>query len=65
MNQNYAEGWKIYVADAHAVLEAIREPSAEMLNDGELAWMSRNLADPKSEPMRDCWQAMIDAALLD
>jgi hypothetical protein len=36
-----------------------REPTPEMLAAGERAWMGRNLADPKSNPIRDCYLAMV------
>jgi hypothetical protein len=48
---------------ARAVLMALREPDEGMLGAGEHAWMNRNLRDPKSEPIPDCFTAMIDHAL--
>jgi hypothetical protein len=45
-------------------LEAkLRKPTKEMLAAGERAWMNRDLGDPESEPIRDCYLAMIEAAL--
>ena len=40
-----------------------REPTGAMIAAGEHAWMNRNLADPKSEPLSDCYRAMVSAAL--
>jgi hypothetical protein len=34
------------------------EPTREMIEAGERAWMSRNLNDPDSNPIRDCYLAM-------
>lgn len=38
------------------------EPTQEMLAAGERAWRNRNLQDPQSEPIRDCYRAMRAAA---
>lgn len=47
--------WQSYLADAHAVLVAIRVPSAAMMEAAKRE--GRNIAD--------VYTAMIDAALLD
>ena len=41
---------------------AVPEPTAEQMKAGEQAWMNRNLADPESNPIRDCYKAMLTAA---
>jgi predicted nucleic acid-binding Zn-ribbon protein len=48
---------------ARAELATLREVTDEMLAAGEYAWMHRDLSDPESSPLRDCYQAMFDAAL--
>ena len=35
------------------------EPTPEMLAAGERAWMNRDLSDPNSAPIRDCYRAMV------
>lgn len=49
-------GWRYYVPEARAVLMAIREPSTEMVADGEQSLRADGYAE-------FCWQAMIDAAV--
>jgi hypothetical protein len=51
--------WWNYVEQAEAALSAgSPEPTREMIEAGERAWMSRNLNDPDSNPIRDCYLAM-------
>lgn len=48
------------VAEERAkLLERLREPSEGMLDAGEQAWMCRDLNDPNSHPIRDCFCAML------
>jgi hypothetical protein len=47
---------------ARAVLQAIREPSQAMIEVGNRHFPDYPEGMPDDDP-RDCWQAMIDAAL--
>lgn len=47
--------WQDYLPEARAVLEAIREPSVDMVYDG-------GINHPPADTI-SIWQAMIDAAL--
>jgi hypothetical protein len=51
------------IADAAiaTMFERLRTPSEEMLKAGEHAWMNRDLNDPASHPIRDCFRAMLTA----
>lgn len=55
-----------YRSRAQAAIAAhsafIREAVArdDVLRAGERAWMNRNLPDPNSNPMGDCFRAMLD-----
>lgn len=48
-----------YYDQIDAILSELMEPSEGMRQKGERAWMDRRLDDPESEPIRDCWQAML------
>ena len=48
---------------ARAAIEAMREPTEEMLDTGWEAPSNVDCAGPLSADMRAPWQAMIDAAL--
>lgn len=41
-------------------LQAMMEPTSEMHEQATFAWKNRNLRDPKSDPIRDSYQAMIN-----
>lgn len=51
--------WKAYVKEARAVLQAIREPSAEMIDIGAVCSSSV----PIPTTAKRIWEAMIDQAL--
>jgi len=59
-NNDYCERgllqWPAYEDDARAAIEALREPTPEMVKAAEL----HTIGTPRTP-----WQAMIDAALLD
>lgn len=59
------EVWPNYVADARAVLEAIREPSEAMREAGAEVGESHDNLPRETEPHAadDVYRAMIDAAL--
>jgi hypothetical protein len=48
---------------AREAIKAMREPTQAMHQAGEKAWMNRNLRDPNSNPLDDCYRAMISEAL--
>lgn len=50
--------WKLYVSQSRAALEAMREPTEEMVKYAE-----EHSRDPAYSHDRTDWQAMIDAAL--
>jgi hypothetical protein len=52
--------WPLYVPQVLAVLKAIREPSVGMIYAG----MDYRPVNPETRA-KDCWQAMIDAAILE
>jgi hypothetical protein len=45
------EGWRLVPV----------EPTEKMMAAGEHAWKHRNLNDPNSHPIRDCYKAMLSA----
>jgi hypothetical protein len=53
-------GWRYYVPEARAVLEAIREPSEAMI-DAHIA--AKDMHDDRDGQAYVDWQAMIDTAL--
>lgn len=58
--------WTGYVDQARAVLEAIREPSEGMVKEGAYqipCGQGVEEGPPNASDAKDCWQAMIDAAL--
>lgn len=55
-----------FVNSARAVLEAIREPSEGMVKEGAYqipCGQGVEEGPPNASDAKDCWQAMIDAAL--
>jgi hypothetical protein len=52
--------WKLYVKDARAAIEAMREPTEAMLNEAVGALDSHNVGSHEANIV---WQAMIDEAL--
>lgn len=52
--------WKMYVREARAALEALREPTVEMLVAAQEEWMCVRAAEERGDFI---WRAMIDAAL--
>jgi len=60
---------EIYISEdtahvaARAAILAIREPSEAMIASGQTAWVYCDLNAPESDPVRDCYRAMIDTAL--
>jgi hypothetical protein len=56
----YAEAkWSLYVRQARAAIEAMAEPTEEMVAAGKAAWIS----DGNLTFSRRVWQAMLTAAL--
>lgn len=58
------ERWECFdSADAAiaTMFERLRTPSEGMIEAGERAWMNRDLNDPESHPIRDCFRAMLTA----
>jgi hypothetical protein len=51
--------WEKYADDARAAIEAMREPTRLMVCDGGDFVVERQI----DEDIRNCWRAMIDAAL--
>lgn len=49
-----------YLADARAAIEAMREPTVEMLVSAQEEWMCVRAAEERGDFV---WRAMIDAAL--
>lgn len=47
--------WTLYLKDARAAIEAMRQPTDEMINDEDLPYSPAET--------RQFWQALIDAAL--
>lgn len=43
------------------MFERLRTPSEGVIEAGERAWMNRDLNDPESHPIRDCFRAMLTA----
>jgi hypothetical protein len=52
-------------ADACAAIRAMMDPTEGMRRIGERTWMDRDLSDPKSDPIRDAYRAMILAAFVE
>ncbi len=57
--------WREHLPQADAAIatmfERLRTPSEGMMEAGEHAWMNRDLNDPASHPIRDCFRAMLTA----
>lgn len=43
------------------MLERLRTPSDDIVMVGIHAWMNRDLNDPDTDPVRDCFRAMLTA----
>ena len=54
--------WRAFMPDAIKVLEAMRDPTVEMLTAAQEEWMCVRAAEERGDFV---WRAMIDAALLD
>lgn len=53
--------WERYVGEARAAIEAMREPTQEMLFDGQINLGAGGELD--NENLKEVWGLMIDAAL--
>lgn len=60
-NPHFVEGWKLYERHARAAIEAMREPTEEMVFRGAL--VASNPLDSKKQAR--VFSAMVDAALQD
>lgn len=59
---DHIEGW-YETADAAiaTMFERLRMPSDDIVMVGIHSWMSRDLNDPDTDPVRDCFRAMLAA----
>jgi len=59
-------GWAQYCYQARAAIEAMREPSHEMVERGTIATLRLQLGKDADawDATRSCWSKMIDGALL-
>lgn len=57
------EDWPMYRRHARAAIAAMREPTEEMIDDGDDEFPQFEEAMYRFEYLRKAWQAMIDAAL--
>ena len=55
--------WKLYVREARAAIEAMREPTEEMFVAAYAVNGGKWTDDEYEPPPKICWSAMIDAAL--
>lgn len=56
--------WKLYVKDARAAIEAMREPTAAMRHAAsDVLWYEGLDEGQGYPPPREAWQAMLDEAL--
>jgi hypothetical protein len=58
---NHHAYWEAFLASLRASGWRVvpEEATGKMLSAGEHAWMHRNLRDPDSAPIRDCYRAML------
>lgn len=62
-DKTYSE-WRAYTSNARAVLTAMREPTEGMHDAGVAVTENQSIAHDKPLPtLRNCYRAMIDAAL--